>query len=395
MKLSLFIADARVRAGLLCVVCGLAAALLLPTLLRAAAPAAVRDPAAALPLPEGGVQSDGFSLRLLQAELAEASGNVLTAPLATAALLHHLADLAAPGAGKDLALPEHLPNTNPLPKVFCGLFAEASLPFSMPPTQAGIMAVDFSGTASEAMHIMAQSVQESTGISPELSIGPDSVLGASPQLVAFLATAIPGPATAFPVELVKEQPFDNANGLQPKVLTLRGSIPARLAHAEDESWLALALPLLPQEGAEGEPLFFCAILPRTPAREFAQQLTPQQLSDIRAALARTPQALTSISLPAVHTNPSPRAVTPLPPLPGLSALTAPGALRRLSPANIPLSSLLVCNSFSLAAPAPRQATALPPAQDAPAASFSRPFIWFVGDLTSPAPPFLFGIIEEL
>ena len=395
MKLSLFIADARVRAGMLCIVCGLGAALLLPALRRSADAAPISDPAASLPLPEGGVQSDAFSLRLLQAEMERNTDSTLTAPLATAALLHHLADLAEPGCAAELQLPEQLPNTNPFPRVFCGLFAEASLPFAMPPTQAGVIAVDFSGTASAAMHMMAQSVQKATGISPELSIGPGSLLGEAPQLVAFLATSVPGPTTSFSADCIKHLPFANANGMQPEVPTMQGSIPARLARAEDGSWLALALPLQPQPGAEGEPLFFCAILPRDSARDFAQQLTPQQLSSIRAALARTPQSLTDISLPAIRTISTPRNTT-LPPMPGLAALTAPGALRRLSPKPLALSTLLICNSFSPASPpAPEQASAAPLTHSSPDADFSRPFLWFVGDLTSPAPPFLFGIIENL
>lgn len=187
--------------------------------------------------------------------------------------------------------------------------------------------------------------------------------------------------------------FDNADGGMPSVYLMRRCGKFRIAEAEDGSWQAIALLL---EGAADDAAFV-AVLPQGNVRDFALQLPPEQLSQIRRALAEaTPQECT-VEIPRLDIAIGLRNIAPLWQTMGLSA---PFDIRTADFSRITTDKLAL-NTVAEHLSCRMQESGLRPA-DIPAAdscpqhfSLTKPFLWFVGDLTTDAPFVAIGIVENL
>lgn len=191
----------------------------------------------------------------------------------------------------------------------------------------------------------------------------------------------------------KHGDFDNEDGRMPSVYLMRRSGTFRVAEAEDGSWKAIALLL---EGGAADAALV-AVLPQGKVRDFALQLTPGQLSDIRRALAETTPQEYTVEIPRLDIAVGLRNITPLWQALGL---TAPFDIRTAD------FSLLTTDKLALNAVAENltcrmqesgQRPADIPAADSSPNTFSltRPFLWFVGDLTSGDPFTALGMVENL
>ncbi len=351
-------------------------------------------------LPEEGVESDAFSLKLLQAALTtQGKGNVCVAPLATASLLQELA-VAAGGSTRELLENKlgqlKLSDVNtwrPMaasPLLFSALFADDSLaPAAVDKGGVRPLRVPMSRNPSQALALINGMESEQMGNDYGHFFSGDDVT-ADKRLIALLSQSLSArwllPMHAAPAH---ESDFFRADGGVAATLTLMSTDTHTLAAAPDGSWQALAL-FLKREGRRGEPCALVAIMPRGNARSFAQELTPEKLSDIRRALAQAAPQQATICLPALSPSPTTRHLLPLLLELGLGKLFTKGAdFSGISASPLHLDLAAARYNLTLtgqdAAPTEASGTTI---------RFNQAFIWFIGDLTSATPPLYFGLEEE-
>lgn len=196
----------------------------------------------------------------------------------------------------------------------------------------------------------------------------------------------------------KEGDFDNEDGRLPSVRLMRRFGTFRVAEAEDGSWKAVALLMKGDFGGIQNTSAFIAILPQGKVRDFALQLTPGQMNTIRRALVKAEPKEYTLELPKLNISVSVNDAAPL-----LRALgvTAPFDIRTadFSPVTTETIALnAIAESFSCTmteASDRRPSDIAHPDSSLETVSLTRPFLWFVGDLTSTAPFVMMGIVENL
>ena len=179
-----------------------------------------------------------------------------------------------------------------------------------------------------------------------------------------------------------------------------------LLYAEGEDWQAVAL-FYRTDGRKGEPGCFIGILPRGDAREFAATLTPQKFNAIRTALAKSGYNETQVRLPRFKVNTDAFSLVPALQAVGVrqafderkadfSALveTAPGE-------NLYLRSVVQKCYVDVSEQGTEAAavTAASPCCEYISLPriirFDRPVLWVIGDITTDAPPYFMGLVEEV
>jgi len=373
-----------------------------------------------LTLPEGGITSDTFSLKLLQAALRTDRGNILLAPRPLATTLSTLRPLSTgkTAAALDaLSLPRDSASqastiSTPEPETVSVLFGDVALDDTDAARQDSFIRIPFRTHPAESINLVNNILSEQTdGRISYVATGDD--INTSTRLLSITGTSLTGEwLLPFSSRETKPADFFNANGGMPRVrmMTCRGSL--RLARAEDGSWQAVAL-FLRRTSPRTNSTCFVAILPRgDSARDFARHLTPERLTTIRAALAHATPVEANIDLPRLPLRPPVQNLRPLLRQLGLGTLFTPEAELLIKEGEKPVflsaalqqCTLLLTEIGSTEAPT---ATPRPPASEhlnAPSEThlppeetltFNRPFLWFVGDLTSPAPPWYLGIIENM
>lgn len=378
------------KLALLAILFGLAVGILLPRLMKEEWHEWFEEKEPAITLPEGELKTDAFSLRLLQTALQLPEYPLpFVSPAAVTEALHHLEtistgatqeqirglNLCAPGkeaetsvvlAAMDDALPP-AENARPiLPLPFRSNYPEAVSTFN---TLFGFAAADSANTSPETRLFMA----------------------ARTELPLIFRQP-------FYAEDGKNADFDNDNGSLPAVPMLRRCGQFRIAEAEDGSWKAVALLVKDYSfGGDGDSSAFVAVLPQGKARTFALQLTPEQLSHIRRALAQAPLRPCTVELPkmsfSVFNNNCNLLLREL-------GVTAPFDIRTadFSPVTterIALNALAESLSCRMAVETHRPSHISPADSSPDTFSLNRPFLWFVGDLTTEAPFIVMGVVENL
>ncbi len=360
------------------------------------------NPAAApaVELPEGGVQSDVFSLNLLQAALAQQEkGNACVAPLATAELLDEMQQ-AAGGSTRTL-IDERLKalKLTPAdqwqefacrPALLCTLVADDSLSPATGTEPAAALRLPLHRDTAKALALLNGLEAEATA-TPYGHFLSGEDLTADTRLAAILSQSLEaqwqipmGPAPAH------ERDFYSADGGLRATDMLAGSGMYRLAAAADGSWQAAALFL--RSGARsGKPACYIAIMPKGgDPRAFVRGLTAEKLSEIRTALAKAAPQQATVYLPAPALPQGTRNLQALLLELGMGKLFTQGADFAAISAE-PLHLDLAAARYALDigsgehAPAPAAGAEL---------RFNQPFLWLIADLTSATPPLLMGWEES-
>lgn len=389
------------------------------------------ETAPTLTLPKGGITSDPFSLKLLQAALRTDRGNILLAPRPLAATLSDLRPLSTgkTAAALDaLSLPRNnTPNdahsssttdaqapspSSPEPETVNVLFGDIGLDDTDAIRTDSFIRIPFSTHPAESINLVNNILSEQTDGRISYVVTGDDI-NTNTRLLSITGANFTGEwLVPFSPQATKPADFFNANGGMPRVrmMTCRGSL--RLARAEDGTWQAVAL-FLRRTTPRADSTCFVAILPRgDSARDFARHLTPERLTAIRTALAHATPVEATIDLPLLPLRPPAQNLRPLLRQLGLDNLFTPEAELLLKEGGKPVflsAALQQCSVLLTETGKPTSPTEAPhppaaehsdtPTENHPTTgetlTFNRPFLWFIGDLTSPAPPWYLGIIENM
>ena len=341
--------------------------------------------------------TDPFSLKYFQHSLKEKeAGNVLVAPHAVSDALLSLQAIAA---GKTL---EELKTLQLSP---------ANVLRAAEPARASLLAVDLNITREKGTRsVMPLPFEENVPMALSLYNGMmSSVLGdkgqlADSKMVTTRTKLLAGAAVALHLEWqipfnsanCRTADFDSKSGGMPHFRQMRSRGLYRTAPAEDGSWKAVAIPFKSEK--QNAPELVCiAILPAGSARDFATNLTPEQLTDIRRKLAEAEPQDTLVELPRLELQILPFDLRDSLRRMGLKALfdIETADYSALTPDKIHLGSFAHACSVSLVeSPAP------PKADDSldyasAVISFTRPFLWLVTDLETDTPAEFIGLVEEM
>ena len=357
-----------------------------------------------LSLPEAGVRSDALAVQIF-ADLAQhESGNVVFSPASLEKVLC-LLRRGARGATRAAfdALPMGREGVRSAMQVRSAdaLFADESLELQMRGGQ--VMRVAFAERPEEAVSTVNTWCKEQTeGRIPTVLSRAD----VSADTVLIAANAV----------YLREQwlhPFDPEE-TQPGVpFALPGGGTAEVEmmsccdvfrYAEGADWQAVAL-FYRRDGRVGEPGCFIGILPRGEARSFAQKMTANRFSAIRAALAAAPPQRILVELPKMRVQTPSFSLRRSLGAAGLQVAFAPGAdfsgIGRSPRGELCLSDVLqrcmaeLSEKETVAAAvtvATIKCCAIIP-ESPLRLRFDRPFIWAIGDLTTDAPPYFLGLFE--
>ncbi len=348
-----------------------------------------------LVVPEEGVTSDAFSLKLFHAALAlREKGNVCVAPASMVRLLGQMKELSG-GATQELLSSLHLPDMKSEalavnPTHYYMLYADDGLGFKPGIRKDTVMRVPLQRDFTRALTIINNWEDAATAHDGGYLISGEDV-SEDTRLIA-VANQDFREEWLLPFHLAPtyEQDFYNADGGVAATPTLLSTDAHTVATAADGSWQAAAL-FFRRAGREGQPCCLIAIMPTTgSARDFARELTVEKLNEIRALLARTSPRQLSLTLPALRPLGQIENLQPLLLEMGLGKLFTKGA-DFSGIADTPLHLDLAVSRNSLQTSGQDSATG--EVEGSPV-RFNKPFIWLIGDLISPAPPLFIGLEEQ-
>lgn len=357
-------------------------------------------------LPEAGAPEDAFTARLLQASLnARPKGNILLAPNSFAAALMQLKPLSNEGLAAQLAsipLPDSLQDSAAEAHEAACLFADSAA-VTDSASGHGVFPAPFSKNLPRALSEVNNAISSFTQGGVGQVISSDQ---ASPETGILAVNALSFHSSWLcPVrkENSRNAHFFSADGRMPRVRMMQCKGAFRIAEDPSGAWKAAAL-FFRNDSPAAAPRDSCCLVVILPhggsARKLAADLGPAAFAALRTALARAPETEGSISLPVLSFRPLTQDVTPLLHLLGLRSLFAVASPLPGLSGNTPLpfSRALQCCSLTLAESgddaSARASTPMP--DHAPVLlQADKPFIWFIGALASPAPPYALGIVEDL
>lgn len=358
------------------------------------------QPQPEISVPDGGIGSDAFSLKLFRAALerSEEKGAVVVAPLCTT---EWLLDVANGFSGEsirkqieELKLNSSTTHIHRCMELGAMVAADDGLHFS--PNDSFVLRVPFARNfpfASELFFSFPREMKHAANYNTNL-VSPET------RLMGAMATGMQATwLRPFYSADTKKDDFNNADGRMPQVDMMRCRNAFRIAQANDGSWQAAALFLAAAKEDKGKsPLAFIVILPQGDTRTFAEQLTPEQLSAIREALVKAPYADAKVTLPRMAIRP---VATDISPRLQQIGVTAPFDIRQadFSPLfsdKIAMNGVVEYLSL-LFAEFPEQHPKDNSIEQEGGMEFTvnRPFIWILGDLTTDTPPYAMGMVENL
>lgn len=357
-----------------------------------APPSPVKAQGTEQPVPE--LRTDAFTLRLLHAAMQSNQGNILLLPHAlTGALstLHKLSDGATKPALEALQLSaERLPAAEKDGEATL-LFADRELELIDTPELEEIMPVAMGEQWADGLQMMNNLMTGVTGEQDTLFLTGDN-LSPDTKLLGICNLSL-RPVWQIPLRAQKEAATDffNANGSMPRIRALQCSGLIRHAKAEDGTWQAVAL-YLKLSPASAEDTCLLLIMPGgNSARHFALALTPELMTTIRKAVANAEPTSHCVEFPRIIFNPPTQEMRPVLEQLGLQQLFTPEAdLSRLT-ADKPCALHAILQKCRI--PLAETETSLP--DDVADIRFDKPFLWLIGPLSTPAPPYALGIVENM
>ncbi len=374
-----------IKLALLSIFFGLAMGILAPRLMKGEWREWFAEKEPTITLPEGELVTDAFSVKLLQTALQTPEYPTdVVCPAAMTEALYALDAMSKGATHKQIEELKLCPTAAELPTSMVLAAMEETLP--RPAEKQPILPLPFRRNYPEAISsfntLFGCTAADSGNSSQDTRL-----------FMALRTRFTFSFRQRFYPEDGKYGDFDNADGRMPSVYLMRRCGTFRIAEAEDGSWKAVALLL---EGGADDAAFV-AVLPQGQVRDFALQLTPEQLSAIRRTLAEaTPQEY-AIELPRLDIAIGLRNIAPLWQAMGL---TAPFDIRTADFSPLTTDKLAlnaVAENLTCSMQKSGQRTADIPAVDSCPKTFSltRPFLWFVGDLTTNTPFVTIGIVENL
>lgn len=343
------------------------------------------------------LRTDAFSLRIFQQMLDDKSGNVMVAPLAISQTLLKLETIAA---GKTLEQLQALQLDKTRYKRDTGTdhASLVTIDMNVPRKQqaAQVLALPFSEDVPLALSIFNGALAQCMNRDNAQYATSDMVNERTRLLAGTVAAAHCKFETPFLSVHTRTADFDSASGAMPHYRQMRNRAGYRTAKAADGSWHAVALPFASRSKGKA-PLVFIGILPSGSARDFAKGLTPEQLTDIRKALAEADPQDTLVELPRLDFVVQPYDMRYILRRLGLVSLfdSETADFSPLTEQKIHLGAMVYAAEASIQDTPTNQAAA----QDLDYAknyiSFSRPFLWMITDLSTGSPLDFIGIVEEM
>ncbi|MBQ8517343.1 MAG: hypothetical protein IJ498_07170 [Akkermansia sp.] len=351
-------------------------------------------------IPEGGIQTDAFGLRLLQTTMEKEPGaSCLVSPFLVSETMLALKELAKDPIRQDidkLGIGDYLAAHTSAPDMNITLAADYGLTFTDAQNSELIMRLPFRTDLPMAMSLFNGSLGQGDIGPQSVIVGSDFLTRNTKFIAGLYADFTPRLQTPFLAgdSIVSE--FENANGSLPKVCMMRLRANVRYAKDSNGDWEAVAILLKPDLQAEGEPTAFIAILPTGRAEKMAASLTSEQLGSIRKALAEATPSDCRVELPQM------RWTLPTRNLESILRSLGLGKLFDLSESNWTFTD----RKLGLDAMPEKIGITLTHEQKATeqqggienAASvicFNRPFIWLIGDLTTNTPAYYIGLVQNL
>ncbi len=312
--------------------------------------------------------------------------NTMYCPVLVETLLSALHSCAT-GATKTVLAPFSTPATHP--NLHCGtlLAADEALPVSH--TAPPMLRLPFSSNPQQAAEALNQHCSQLTQGHITHIITPEAVAGA-PFLP--LGTVFFQAPWRIPLQAAYTATFTNARAEQEPCTMLTGD--AACLISDDYQAIARSYNTASSE------LIFIAILPKDSAQTFLQQLTHDNLQQIRENLFSNARH-GEVFLPRLNISTPPVNLLPTLQQSELRILCTPEAFRRnaISPLPIGLTSLQSACSLSL----DEQGTTASAAGAAttiilsirPRVHFNRPFIWLICPRNPNQQPLFMGIINSL
>ena len=355
----------------------------------------------------GGVAQagDALAVDMFRHVVAQEEGNVVFSPASAEAVLLMLREGAAGQTKAELAaLPygkQGVPSAMQVESANA-LFAADDLelkelgvkdihrvPFAAAPKKA---ADEVNAWCSEKTHERISSI-----VSPA-DIRPDT------RLIAINAVYLKEQwLRPFESHRTQPRPFTAANGTVTQVPTMAQK--AGFRYAEGEDWQAVAL-FYRAQGREGEPGCFIGIRPRGDAREFIGKLDAKRWEAIRSALNKAAPEPTVVELPRFRVEtPIFKLNHALQALGVRTAFTGQADFSGFTDEPLRLSEVrqrcfVQVDETGTEAAAVTAAimmkNALPRREPPPhIIRFDKPFLWVITDLSTDAPPYFMGLMEEV
>lgn len=345
-------------------------------------------------LPEGGVKSDAFSLRLLQAAARLSSGNTVVSPAMVTEMILALREIdgqAIDESCRQFGLSATQVSPSTLPLYSMQLFADEQQ--KLTEEHRDIVSVP-----------LARRYRSCLGLINRLSAavpGKDSLVlidsDLTPQMQILAVTDLSWePRWLTPISKARRQnlPF-YGRGAQPEVPTMCTTARYRCAEAADGSWTAATL-FLRRDEKEGDSLGYTIVMPKGNVRDFVGSMTPEQLNAIRAALLEAPERPVCLQIPVLHIS-SGGVQDMLPLLRSMDIDPMPRSRAGENEGQAMRGALYLRFNLRLAESTDEEIEntggASRAGNDGPTLTFSRPFVWWISDAASDA-PFLFAGITE-
>ncbi len=343
-------------------------------------------------IPEGGIVTDVFSLKLFQQVLQEQKENVLAAPRALSELLYAFTPLAGGHTREELNSLKlyDKPESYQSAAIHDYLIAvDINVPRK---DEAGrVVSIPFSENTPLALSIFNGALAQS---SPSSNAQFATSTMVTPR-TRLLAGAVAYGKCTWEIPFLKADTrmaeFDSRSGAMPNHPQMRSRGAYRMAKAEDGAWKAVLLPIKDTNQA------LIGILPAGDAREFAAALTPEQLSNIRQALVTAQPEDTLVEFPRLELEVRPYDMRYTLRKLGLNSAfdTERADFSGISDHHLHLGALIHASGIWIIE---SQAKAQPTRELELARntiSFSRPFIWFIAGLTADTPFEFIGLVEEM
>ena len=351
-------------------------------------------------IPESGIQTDAFGIQLLQASMElDPGASCLVSPFLVSEALLVLRELAETPIQQQidkLGISGGETEHTAYPNMNVTVAADAELPFSEENRNEGIMRLPFRSNFPIAMSLFNGALGSIEDETSGVVVGSNFLSRNTNFVVGLYADFNPKLQTPFLSCDSTVSDFENANGSLPKVRMMRLRANVRYAKDTNGDWEAVALLLSPHSPTAGEPTAFVAILPTQPAAKMAADLTAEQLGTIRKALAEATPIDCCIELPQMQWSPPTRDLIPILRNIGLDKLFDINEKnwvfvdRKLGLDAVPEKiGITMTHSRARDEQRPKVDNA------ATTISFNRPFIWFIGDLTTASPAYYIGLVQNL
>lgn len=358
------------------------------------------EPLTMPPVPAS-VESDAFALQAFRHLLTEQQGNVVFSPAGLEGMLKLLQQGARGKVAAELAaLPMGRGEGKGAMQVSeaNALFVAEHLKLKRGVKSAAVMQAPFADDPAEARQLINEWADNSTrGMIPQMV---DVDLPRTTRLVAANAVALDEKwLYPFKAKNTEPQDFHLADGSTKQVPMMYKR--DYFHYAAGKGWEAVAL-FYRTDGRPGTPGCFIGILPKGDARAFAARLTTEKMSAIRRQLAVSGERELEVRLPKFETATPAFSLKKTLQACGARGIFLPGAdFSGFTDEPLMLDEVqqkCYTKVDEQGTKAAAVTIAVLPTCVNPVESkkitFDRPFLWVIGDLTTPAAPYFMGLCEE-